>query len=438
MVDPDSQANLSDDYRQKCSELKNFYITQNDTLQIRPPLKKEIDIGTDISDYLVLDDGSYVVSSVLYPKDYDICGLPALQQLSYLLPKSGGGFTPIGKRYRSVSDGLGRVIGTSHATDREYTNKLAGGQSNLVSDLFRGTNTNSRRLVPTHLLVNNNSQADLSKRGLFRFSNVINLIDIYSATGEYITGWMLGSQTVEKWGLDYKAYSSIQNDVSRDGETVSHIFKNLMNNHPYMLDLFPGAREASSYQPYRAADPTATPPVLESITLEHKLWRGLKEKLGGGNQYVTREYNQPVTNPTQDLRDLYSNYISTNHPERLPPIDNDLILSFIIQDYRDDTLDETKIHMSEYNPLDLGVFNKVINTDQHILRRMSIKQYTGSITSFCNSPELLLSKEPILLQPNRDGGVNFSHFGVPFTLNDKKLKTPVLAEGLMPTTTKCS
>ena len=435
LVDPDSQANLSDDYRQKCSELKNFYITQNDTLQIRPPLKREVDIGSDIYDYLVLDDGSYVVSRVLNPEDYDICGLPALQQLSYLLPKSGGGFTPIGKTFSTIIDDRGETIGTRNITDRGYTNRLAGGTFADIINIFGSNRTDSQPLVPTSLLVNTNSQADLSKRGLVKFTNVVNLIDIYSATGEYITGWMLGSQTVKQAQLDYTARDSIQSDVTRGGEAVPHIFKNLMNKHPYMLDLFPDAREASAYQPYHAADSSATPPVAENLTLEHRLWRGLKEKLGGGNRYVTREYDQPVSNPTQDLRDLYSNFISTDQPERLQPLDNDLILSFIIQDYRDDELDETKIHMSEYNPLDLGVFNKVINTDQHILRRMSIKQYTGSITSFCNSPELLLSKEPILLQPNRDGGVNFSHFGVPFTLNDKLLKTPVLSEGVMPRTT---
>ena len=91
LVDPDSQANLSDDYRQKCSELKNFYITQNDTLQIRPPMEKLAGFDGDIDDVVILEDGRFVVSSTVTPEDYlKVLGKDALRPIDLLITDRWG------------------------------------------------------------------------------------------------------------------------------------------------------------------------------------------------------------------------------------------------------------------------------------------------------------------------------------------------------------
>ena len=61
LVDKSSEAKLTDDYRQKCSILSNFYVNKNKNLQKRPPLKTSTVIPEGTIDFIQLEEGLVVL-----------------------------------------------------------------------------------------------------------------------------------------------------------------------------------------------------------------------------------------------------------------------------------------------------------------------------------------------------------------------------------------
>ena len=63
LVDKASRSKLTDDYKTRCSELTNMYITKEDSIRIRPPAVLEdvqIPTGSNIIDYTILADNTVV------------------------------------------------------------------------------------------------------------------------------------------------------------------------------------------------------------------------------------------------------------------------------------------------------------------------------------------------------------------------------------------
>ena len=415
LVDPDSQANLSDDYRQKCSELKNFYITQNDTLQIRPPMEKLAGFDGEIDDVVILEDGRFVVSSTVTPHDYfRVLGKDALRQLTYLLPKSGStGFNPIGLRANINADGT--VAGGS---SRQYNNRLAGGILDEIIVHYYTTSENYN-LIPNNLLIDSGNipaggiifnDEDWVRNGLMRFINVMKSVDIYSADGTYEKGWLFGAQSIKQ---------SPDHDYTPTTGTQP-LFERLAKRSPYLFDIFPGVRNGASYE---SGNTTAS--------IEKQVWDNYLVKLGSSTDLRSRERSDAVSDTRYDLRNLYSNYIRPEHSDNIPVPEHDLILNFVLEDYRNDEIESSKMWFNEYNPIDLGVFNAVMDTSKHVLRRMSLKQYSGAIDGFCSDPDILLDESPIKLEPTFKGGVGFSKFGITFTVEDDKL-TNDISESILP------
>ena len=82
LVGQEAQAQLTDDYRNKCSELKNMYIAKNKNVQIRPPIKLFKDLGSEIRDYILTDDRLITIRDITV-EDVRLMHVELRQRLFY-------------------------------------------------------------------------------------------------------------------------------------------------------------------------------------------------------------------------------------------------------------------------------------------------------------------------------------------------------------------
>ena len=114
LVDKASRSKLTDDYKTRCAELTNMYITKEDSIRIRPPAVLEdieIPTGADILDYQILADDTVVHIRSMAPED--IANMSAEERQVFFRYTPDSTYTV---RDRSVNTQNALKVATSHGT----------------------------------------------------------------------------------------------------------------------------------------------------------------------------------------------------------------------------------------------------------------------------------------------------------------------------------
>ena len=138
LVDKASRSKLTDDYKTRCAELTNMYISKDDSIKIRPPAVLEdidIPVGSSIIDYRILSDNTVV--HIREANAEDIANLPSDVKTQLFQPKDNDYVAREGGDLQALETAYSNVVNSTDPANVTTIVEQGSADGTIGSSLLR-------------------------------------------------------------------------------------------------------------------------------------------------------------------------------------------------------------------------------------------------------------------------------------------------------------